>query len=47
MHHTNVNVLVTASEDGHPIANATGTLSNSDKTGTSDLDGEMHIKQVR
>ena len=46
VHHTNVNVTVTASEDGHAIANATGTLSNSDKTGTSNLSGLMTIEEV-
>ena len=46
VHHTNVNVTVTASEDGHTLANATGTLSNSDKTGTSDLSGQMTIEEV-
>jgi hypothetical protein len=47
VHHTNVNVKVTATEDGHPIANATGALSNSDKTGESDLNGVLHIEEVR
>jgi hypothetical protein len=46
VHHTKIIVTVTASENSNAIAGATGTLSNTDKTGTSDLNGLMTIEEV-
>jgi hypothetical protein len=47
IHHTTLSVTVKKKSDNSPITNATGSLSNSKKTGTSDAKGFMTIEQVR
>ena len=47
VHHTNVDLTLHDSVDGTPIANATASLSNSSKTGTSDATGFLHIDHVQ
>lgn len=46
IHHTSLSVNITDKVDGNKIANATATLSNSKKVGTSDANGELSIDEV-
>lgn len=47
VHHTTLSVSIKSKADNSIIANATGTLNTSTKTGISDENGLMSIEQIR
>ena len=46
VHHTSLNATITNSADNSPITGATATLSNSKKTGTTDMSGTLTIDEI-